>query len=70
MNKIDTLSDYEIARWGALYWGINLVAEAAESKKLKFDEVRIDQPALSKYVDELSDDILFAMERETYNIED
>ena len=61
-KQVDKLTDYEIARWSALIIGIDKIADMAEAKHLDFDTIHIDQPALDKYVDEISDDVLFAMQ--------
>lgn len=55
-------SEYELARWAALVYGVNVIADMAEDMKQDFDKVCIDHPALSKYVDEISDDILHAIQ--------
>ena len=55
------MDEYEISRWTALLHGIEKIVSMADAKKVCFDSVHIDQPALNKYVDEVSDDVLFAM---------
>jgi len=57
----DNMDDYQISRWTALLHGIEKIADMAEAKRLDFKTIHIDQPALDKYVDEVSDDVLFAM---------
>lgn len=61
-KQIEDLSDYEIARWSALIIGIDKIADMADAKALDFNTIHIDQPALDKFVDEISDDVLFAMQ--------
>lgn len=67
MKSPNLSCNYEAARWIALYHGINRIAEVAEAKEINWDEMRIDQPALYKYVDEISDDILHVIETDDTN---
>lgn len=59
---VNNMTDYEVSRWSALLFGIEKVADMAEAKRLDFNTIHIDQPALDKYVDEVADDVLFAMQ--------
>lgn len=60
--KVDDLNNYEMARWWALAYGVNLVADKAEERGIDFNELNINRTALEKYVDELADDILHQIE--------
>ena len=64
-TPVSEKSEYEIARWGALFYGVNMIADLADDKNLDFNSIHIDQPALDKYVDEISDDVLHALQ--SYN---
>ena len=60
---INTMPNYEASRWWALVYGINLIADKAEERKIRFEDLNINRIALEKYVDELADDILSSIER-------
>ena len=57
--NVDEMSDYQYARWAALYQAINMIDEMAEERKVEFDDLHLDQIAIAKYVDEYADDILY-----------
>lgn len=60
-KSVDEFTNYEIARWSALFDGVNLIAEVAEEKGIDFESIKIDQIALNKYVDEHADTVLEKM---------
>ncbi len=60
--KVEDLNNYQVARWWALTYGVNLVADKAEERGINFDDLNINRTALEKYVDELADDILHQIE--------
>lgn len=55
---IDDMDKFQLARWMALYEGINLIADHMEEKNKKFDVMHIKQPPLESYVDEVSSIIM------------
>jgi hypothetical protein len=60
--KVEDLNNYQVARWWALAYGVNLVADKAEERGINFEDLNINRTALEKYVDELADDILHQIE--------
>ena len=62
-TQVEDMTEYEIARWSALMLGIEKISDMAEAKHLDFNTTRIDQPALDRFVDEISDDVLFSMQQ-------
>ena len=58
---INTMDDYAVSRWGALFHAVNMIAEVAEERNTDFDDVHLDQIAINKYVDEYADDIYHRM---------
>lgn len=59
--SVESMDNYELSRWGALYHAVNMIAEVAEDRNTEFDALKLDQIALNKYVDEYSDDIYHRM---------
>jgi len=51
---MEDMSAYQLARWLALFEGINLVADKAEKEGKSFVYIHIKQPALEDYVDSTS----------------
>ena len=45
----------ELARWGALVEGINLIADAAEDKNIPFESISLHIPEIKKYIESTSD---------------
>jgi hypothetical protein len=62
--SINQMSDYQYARWAALYQAVNLIADIADERNENFEELKLDQIAICKYVDEYSDDILYSLIQE------
>ena len=54
-SPVDEMSDFTLARWAALVEAVNVVADMAEEKGVKFKKISLKQPALRKYVDSTCD---------------
>lgn len=59
---IDKMDNFRLARWAALVEGVNIVAEMAEEKKKKFDNVELKPLALMKYIESTCDQICRKMD--------
>ena len=57
IKYLNSLNYYQLSRWLALFEGVNLIAEAADDKKLHFKTINIKPAALLKYVDGTCDKI-------------
>jgi len=57
----DNASSYSKSRWIALFDGINMISDVAESKSVDFNKINIKHPILNKYVDEVGDIFLSYM---------
>lgn len=54
-----TLSnDYMLARWVALYEGVNLIAEHSLERNKHFDDLDLKPLAIQKFIDYKSDEIM------------
>ena len=53
-HLMETMSDFQLARWLALFEGVNLVADKADKEGKAFVCMNIKQPALEDYVDSTS----------------
>lgn len=49
-KTVDEMTDYELARWCALWEGVNLVAHTAEKRGIDFEKVTINEPPMRKYI--------------------
>ena len=54
-EKLDNMSDFEIARWQALMDAVNIVAEKAADRKIKFSNLNIKPSAIEHYVEATCD---------------
>ena len=57
INWVEEMTSFQLARWAALVDGVNLVAEKADERNIKFDDINFRQLALQKYVDSTCDNI-------------
>ena len=51
------LPKYQLARWMALYEGINIIADKAEDRKIDFKDVSLHIPELKRYIDTTAETI-------------
>lgn len=51
-------NDYMLARWAALYEGVNLIAEHSIERNRMFDDVDLKPLAIQKFIDYKSDEIM------------
>lgn len=59
---IDSMDNFQLARWSALVEGVNLIYDKADEKQIK-KKLYIKQPALKKYVDSTCDIICTSYNR-------
>ena len=53
-SNVGEMDKPQLARWIALFEGVNIIADNAEKSGQKFDTMHIKQPALEDYVDKTS----------------
>ncbi len=53
-NLMETLDDFQMSRWLALFDGINIIAENADKVGEDWGDLYIKQPALEDYVEKTS----------------
>lgn len=56
-------NDYKLARWAALYEGVNLIAEHSLERNSHFDDLDLKPLAIQKFVDYKSDEIMQDIDR-------
>ena len=61
---IEKMDNFRLARWAALVEGVNLVAEMADEKKKRFDNVELKPLALMKYIESTCDQICRKMNQD------
>ena len=54
-KHIDSMSDFELARWQSMIDGVNMIYETCEDKKIKFNDVDIKPSAIEKYIEATCD---------------
>ena len=52
---IDSMTDFELARWQSMMDGVNMIYETCEDKKIKFNDVDIKPSAIEKYIEATCD---------------
>jgi 7-keto-8-aminopelargonate synthetase-like enzyme len=61
INLINTQSSFDkslyYARWIALYEAINMIAEEAEQRKKKFENIKLSPVKIKKYISSVEDQI-------------
>lgn len=55
--QVDTLTNYQKARWIALMECVSIIDEVAEKKNIPLENIQFNHPAMVHYVDEVSDHI-------------
>jgi hypothetical protein len=51
-------NDYMLARWAALFEGVNLIAEHSTDRNKHFDDLDLKPLAIQKFIDYKSDEIM------------
>jgi hypothetical protein len=62
-QDINKMSLFELSRWCALVYAVNLIGEECEDRKLDFDKINLEPLYIRKYIDKISDDVARALER-------
>jgi hypothetical protein len=61
INLINTQNSFDkslyYARWIALYEAINMIAEEAEQRKKKFENIKLSPVKIKKYISSVEDQI-------------
>jgi hypothetical protein len=56
------LPTYQLARWGALVEGINIIADKAEERNVPFEKLSLHIPEIKRYIEMTSDIMARAFE--------
>lgn len=54
-NIINSMSEFEMARWFALIDSVNIISKMCEEKNVSFDSVDIKPSAVEKYIEATCD---------------
>jgi len=65
-SSIEEMTNFQLARWASLVEAVNIIAEKAEEKSLKFKRISLKQPALRKYIESTCDIICRKMDEEDH----
>lgn len=69
-KNIDQMSTFELSRWCALTYAINLIAEECEDRKIDFNTLNLEPLYVRKYVDKVSDiiaDVIVKQDKQKNN---
>ena len=55
MKDIVEMSDFELARWYALYEAVNFIADECDQRRIDFSTVRLEPLHIRKYVEKTCD---------------